>query len=103
MMLLVVGASDRALAIVRTEAATRAVDLHVGTSPTRPDWVVTTTADERADAMRRYGLPAHRVIVLPELATEPTLTAGGASATLQRMVEVGPLPPPQRGPAAWLA
>ena len=91
MTLLLVGATERAIAAVREVARSHSFDVRIGTSPGPPVWVITSTADERAEAIRRYGLPSHRVIELRDLGTGEGPPLEVLRTALGRMVEIGQL------------
>jgi hypothetical protein len=92
MILLLVGATESATAVVRDVAKTLSVDLRVGTSPDRPDWVMAATENERRDALLRHDLPSHRVIELPELGASGPVQSDRVQGALARMLELGPIP-----------
>ena len=99
MILLLVGASERASELVRAVTTDHAVDIRIATSSNRPDWVMTSTSGERAEAIRLYGLPSHRVIELRRLAWDTDSSQAALKTAVDRMVEMGPLPGtrPRRG------
>jgi len=92
MILLLVGASERAIQLARAVTTVHAIDIRIATSSNRPDWVMTSTAGERAEAIRLYGLPSHRVIELRGLAGGTDLSQAALKTVVDRMVEMGPLP-----------
>ena len=68
MMVRVIGASPEAFRRMRA-IAPAGVDI-VDEPIEEPDWIVTTTHDQRVEAIRSSGLPPHRVLEIPALATD---------------------------------
>ena len=103
MILLLVGATESARAVVRDASKILSVEIRVGTSRERPDWVMTATRAERAEAMRRHALPSHRVIELPDLGTDGMIRLEVVQVALARMSEIGPRPRPRPRPVGAIA
>jgi hypothetical protein len=103
MIVLLVGATERAIGAVREVAGSSSPDIRIGASPDSPDWVMTSTADERAQAIRRYGLPSYRVVEFRALGTGEEPPQEVVRTALVRMAEIGRLPRPRPPLAAAIA
>jgi hypothetical protein len=68
MMVRVIGSSPEACRRMRA-IAPAGVDI-VDEPIAEPDWIVTTTHDQRVEAIRSSGLPPYRVLEFPALATD---------------------------------
>jgi hypothetical protein len=68
MMVRVIGASPEAFRRMRV-IAPAGVDI-VDEPIAEPDWIVTTTHDQRVEAIQSSGLPPYRVLEIPTLATD---------------------------------
>jgi hypothetical protein len=84
----VIGASGAAVRQLRAVAPAR---LDVVEEPiAEPDWIVVTTSDQRAEAIRSSGLPPFRVLEVPALTGELDLAAVDAlRAVLVKVAGIG--------------
>ena len=88
MIVLVTGASDRAIGQLRT-IAPPGVDI-VNEPVAEADWMIVSTTDQRVEAVRARGLAAFRVMECPEIVAELDPSAADALRTaLVKMAAIG--------------
>ena len=88
MIVLVIGASDRAVRQLR-QIAPSGVDI-VNDAVAEADWMLVATTAHRVEAVRARGLAAFRVVEFPEIAAELDAAALEAlRAALVKMAEIG--------------
>ena len=88
MIVLVIGASDRAVRQLR-QIAPSGVDI-VNDAVAEADWMLVATTTQRVEAVRTRGLAAFRVVEYPEIATELDAAALEAlRAALVKMAGIG--------------
>jgi hypothetical protein len=90
MTLLVIGSTPADARAVRSLAPVRSLRVRTNWTARRPDWILVATGAQRAEALRRYRLPAFRVILMPALAGTGALDKDPLRRGLARMIEVGP-------------
>jgi hypothetical protein len=90
MTLLVIGSTPAQAHAVRSLAPLRSLRVRTNWTARRPDWILVATPGQRAEALRRYQLPAFRVMQVPALASTGDLQEDPLRRGLARMIEVGP-------------
>jgi hypothetical protein len=97
MKVLVIGATAPTFRTLRALAARASPRLEVydDRGPASPDWIVTATGDQRAEAIATYGLPPYRVLEVPALLSESEMARaeGTVRAGLAKMAGLGPARP----------
>jgi hypothetical protein len=102
MRLLLVGASETVARQFHDRAAAYGLRLVHSARVRRPTWAIVATAAQRGEALRRFRLPADRVVLVPAIAAHERLPEDLLERGLARMTELGPWRPLVSAAGVWL-